>query len=54
MKPQAICVCAVLQKTQQSLPSTANPGLRSEHSERLSKKVQRNLKSMGCFFTCSF
>lgn len=40
MKPQAICVCAVLQKTQKALPSTANPSLRSERSERPSKKVQ--------------
>lgn len=28
MKPQAICVCAVLQKTQKGLPSTANLSLR--------------------------
>lgn len=40
MKPQAVCVCAVLQKTQKALPSTANPSLRSERSERPSKKVQ--------------
>lgn len=53
MKPQAICVCAVLQKTQKRLPSTAKPSLGGECPERVSRNAQQNLKRMLCFSPCS-